>query len=88
MFAVESETIARTTIVNQFKAANKRVMGADANETWYVPLPEPKYLHNWMHLLATIDVLEKRGTSLVKDESSSEGIVVPHSSPTPHDLSC
>ena len=29
-----------------------------------------------MHLLATIDVLEKRETHLVKDESGSEGTVV------------
>ena len=44
-------------------------MGGDANETWYAPLLEPEYPHNWMHLLANMDVLEKRETHLVKDES-------------------
>ena len=52
-------------------------MGGDADETWYAPLPEPEYSHNWMHLLATIDIPKKRGTHMVKGESSLEGIVVP-----------
>ena len=30
-----------------------------------------------MHLLATIDVLKKRGTHLVKDESGLESTIVP-----------
>ena len=30
-----------------------------------------------MHLLATIDIPEKRGTQMVKDESGSEGTIVP-----------
>ena len=77
MFATESETIARTTTVNQFEAANERILGGDVDETWYASLLEPKYSHNWMHLLATIDILEKRGTHMVKDESGSEGTVLP-----------
>ena len=52
-------------------------MGGDADETWYAPLLEPEYLHNWMHLLATIDVLEKVGTHMVKDKSGLESTVVP-----------
>ena len=51
-------------------------MGGDADETWYACLPEPEYSHNWMHLLATIDILERRGTHMVKDESGSEGTIV------------
>ena len=51
-------------------------MGGDANETQYAPLLEPEYSHNWMHLLATMDVPEKRGTCLVKNESDLESIVV------------
>ena len=35
LFAAESDTTARTTTVNQFEAANERVMGGDADETWY-----------------------------------------------------
>ena len=76
LFAIKSKTTMRTTI-NQFEVANERIMGGDANETWYAPLLEPEYLHNWMHLLATIDVPKKRGTCLVKEESDSESIVVP-----------
>ena len=45
-------------------------------KTWYAPLPKLEYSHNWMHLLATIDILEKIGTHMVKNESSSEGTVV------------
>ena len=52
-------------------------MGGDADETWYASLPEPKYSHNWMHLLVTIDIPEKRGTHMVKDESGLEGTIVP-----------
>ena len=52
-------------------------MGGDANETWYASLPKPEYSHNWMHLLATIDIPKKRGTHMVKDESGSEGMIVP-----------
>ena len=63
--------------MNQFEAADERMMGGDADETWYASLPEPEYSHNWMHLLATIDVSDKRGTCLIQDESSSEGTVVP-----------
>ena len=47
------------------------------DETWYASLHEPEYSHNWMHLLATIDIPEKRGTHMVKDESGSEGTIVP-----------
>ena len=57
--------------------ANERRTGGDANETWYASLPEPEYSHNWMHLLATIDLLEKRGTHMVKNESGLEGTIVP-----------
>ena len=46
------------------------------DETWYSPLPKPKYSHNWMHLLATIDIPEKRGTHLVQEESVLEGTIV------------
>ena len=77
LFAAESETTARTTTVNQFEAENEKIMGGDADETWYASLPEPEYSHNWMHLLATIDTPEKRGTHMVKDESGSEGTIVP-----------
>ena len=59
MFAAESDMTARTTTVNQFEAANERVTGGDVDETWYASLPEPEYSHNWMHLLATIDIPEK-----------------------------
>ena len=52
-------------------------MGGDADETWYASLPEPEYSHNWMHLLATIDLPEKRGTHMVKDEGDSGGTIVP-----------
>ena len=76
-FASELEMTARTTTVNQFEATNERRMGGDADETWYASLPELEYSHNWMHLLATIDIPEKRGTHMVKDESGSEGTIVP-----------
>lgn len=59
LFAAELETIARTTIINQFEAANERIMGGDANETWYAPLLEPEYSHNWMHLLQPSIYLKK-----------------------------
>ena len=59
LFAVESDTTARTTTINQFEAANERVTGGDADETWYASLPEAEYSHNWMHLLATIDLPKK-----------------------------
>ena len=52
-------------------------MGGDADETWYASLPEPEYSHNWMHLLASIDIPEKRGARMAKDESGSEGMIVP-----------
>ena len=71
LFVGDSKTTARTT-VNQFEVANERILGDDADEKWYAPLPEPKYSHNWMHLLATIDIPEKRGTHMVKYESGSE----------------
>ena len=77
LFATKSKMIARTTTINQFEVANERIMGGDANETWYTPLPEPEYSHNWMHLLATIDIPRKRGTHMVKNKSSSEDIIVP-----------
>ena len=77
LFAAESETTARTTTVNQFEAENEKIMGGDADETWYASLPEPEYSHNWMDLLATIDIPEKRGTHMAKDESGSEGTIVP-----------
>ena len=51
-------------------------MGGGANKIWYAPLSEPEYLHNWIHLLATIDVPEIRETRLVKDESGLESTVV------------
>ena len=73
LFAAESKTI----VVNHFDAANEKIMGVDADETWYAPVFEPKYSHNWMHLLAIIDMPEKRETRLVKDESGSESTVVP-----------
>ena len=57
--------------------ANEKIVGGDADETWYASLPELEYSHNWMHLLATIDLPEKRGTHMVKDESGSEGTIVP-----------
>ena len=47
------------------------------DETWYASLLEPEYSHNWMHFLATINLLEKRGTHIVKGESGSEGMIVP-----------
>ena len=77
LFAADSEMTDRITTINQFEAANERRMGVDADETWYASLPKSEYLHNWMHLLATIDKLEKRGTHMVKDESGSEGTIVP-----------
>ena len=77
LFAAESGTTARTTTVNQFEVANERIMGGNADETSYTSLPEPEYSHNWMHLLATIDISKKRRTHMVKDESSSEGTIVP-----------
>ena len=46
LFATESETTARTTTANQFDTANERRMGGDVDETWYAPLPKPKYSHN------------------------------------------
>ena len=46
LFATKLETTSRTTIVNQFKATNERVMGGDADETWYVPPPKLEYSHN------------------------------------------
>ena len=77
MFATKSETTARTTTVNQFEAVNEKIMGGDADETWYASLPEPEYSHNWMHLLATIDIPEKKETHMVKDESGFEGTILP-----------
>ena len=68
LFAAELETTARTTTVNQFEAANEKIVGGDADETWYASLPEPEYSHNWMHLLATINVPERRETHTLKDE--------------------
>ena len=59
LFATESETTARTTTVNQFEAKNEKIVGGDADETWYASLLELEYSHNWMHLLATIDLPEK-----------------------------
>ena len=47
------------------------------DETWYASLPELEYSHNWMHLLTTMDLHEKRGTHMIKDESGSEGTIVP-----------
>ena len=76
MFAAESETTTRTTIVNQFEVENEKIVGGDPDETWYTSLPEPEYSHNWMHLLATIDIPEKRGTRMAKDDSGSEGTIV------------
>ena len=77
LFAAESETIARTTTINQFAIANERIMGGDVDETWYASLPELEYSHNWMHLLSTIDIPEKRETQMVKDGSGSEGMIFP-----------
>ena len=54
-----NQTTARTTTVNQFEAKNEKIVGGDADETWYASLPESEYSHNWMHLLATIDLPEK-----------------------------
>ena len=56
LFTAESKTTARTTTVNQFY---EKIVGGDADETWYASLPKPEYSHNWMHLLATIDIPEK-----------------------------
>ena len=50
LFVVESKTNARTTNMNKFEVENERRIGGDADETWYAPLPEPEYSHNWMHL--------------------------------------
>ena len=52
-------------------------MGGDADETRYTPLAKPKYSHNWMHLLASMDLPTKRGTRLVKCESGLDSTVVP-----------
>ena len=76
LFAAESETTARITIVNQFEVANERIMGGNADETWYASLVEPEYSHNWMHLLATIDIPKKRETCLVQDGIAFEGTIV------------
>ena len=46
LFAAESETTARISIVNQFEAKNEKIVGGDADETWYASLPEPEYSHN------------------------------------------
>ena len=77
LFTAESKTTARTTTVNQFEAENEKIVGGDADETWYASLLEHECSHNWMHLLTTIDLPEKRGTHMVKDESSLEGTIVP-----------
>ena len=77
LFVAKSETIARTTTVNQFEAKNEKIVGGDVDETWYASLPKSEYLHNVMHLLTTIDLLEKQGTRMVKGESGSEETIVP-----------
>ena len=46
MFAAESEMTARTINVKQFEAANEKIIGGDADDTWYASLPEPEYSHN------------------------------------------
>ena len=71
LFTAESEITTRTTTINQFEAANEKIVGGDVDETWYASLPESEYSHNWMHLLATIDIPEKQETHIVKGESGS-----------------
>ena len=41
LFAAESETTARITTINQFEAKNEKIVGGDADETWYASLSEP-----------------------------------------------
>ena len=43
LFATKSEITIRTTTVNQFEAKNEKIVGDDADETWYASLPEPEY---------------------------------------------